>query len=213
MKITDMVSAKGTRYTIFVDGEYWYILDAEIISANHLQPGVEVTAELLAQLKEQAERRKARERALYLLSYRDHSRGELIEKLCRSVSAEIAEETADKMESFGYLNDENYAQKLAKELLKQKKYGDYRARFEMKKRHLSEDLIEWALSLEQQDFDSRQAIREIIERKYLRYLGDPKGVQKVMNALVRMGHHYSDIRGVIQELRETYDFDDEETIE
>ena len=97
MEITEITPAKGTRYTVSVDGEYWYILDEEIIAANQLQPGVQVTSELLDRLKEQAERRKAKERALYLLSYRDHSRGELVEKLCKSVSLEIAEETAEQI--------------------------------------------------------------------------------------------------------------------
>ena len=210
MKITEITPAKGTRYTVFVDGEYWYILDVEIIAANQLQPGMEVTPEFLAQLKEQAERRKARERAFYLLSYRDHSRGELVEKLCKSVRLEIAEETADKMEGFGYLNDEDYAQKLARELIQHKKYGDYRAKFEMKKRYLSDDLIDWAIALAKQDCDPQDMIREVVERKYLRYLGDRKGVQKVTNALVRMGHNYSDIKAVIRELREAYEFSDED---
>lgn len=210
MEITEITPAKGTRYTVSVDGEYWYILDEEIIAANQLQPGVQVTSELLDRLKEQAERRKAKERALYLLSYRDHSRGELVEKLCKSVSLEIAEETADKMEGFGYLDDGNYARKLARELLRQKKYGDYRAKFEMKKKRLPDDLIDEAIALAKQDCDPQEMIREVVERKYLRYLGDRKGVQKVTNALVRLGHSYSDIKAVISELREAYEFPDED---
>lgn len=42
MKITAVEKAKGNRYTVFVDGAYWYILDLEIILKNHLEPGREV---------------------------------------------------------------------------------------------------------------------------------------------------------------------------
>lgn len=204
MQITDISKAKGTRYTIFVDGEYWYILDAEVIADNRLAVGKQVTEAFLDDLKEQAERRKARERALYLLSYRDHSRGELVEKLCRSVREEIAEETADKMQGYGYLNDQAYAEKLARELMINRRYGERRARFEMKKKHLSEEHVIAAIELVLEEQDPLDVLREVVERKYLRHLGDRKGRQKVTNALIRLGHDYSDVRRVLEEYDEYF---------
>ena len=43
MVITDIFKKQGTRYQIEVDGEYWTILDVEIVADFHLKKGMEVT--------------------------------------------------------------------------------------------------------------------------------------------------------------------------
>ena len=49
------------------------------------------------------------------------------------------------------------------------------------------------------EHDPCDAVRELIERKYLRYTGDRKGRQKIIAALIRLGHRYGDIRTVLEE--------------
>ena len=156
MKITAISRVKGTRYKIDVDGEYWYILDAEIIAQFGFQPDCEVDEQTLLEARNTAGRRRARERALYLLTSRDHSAGELLEKLSRNVS-------------------------------------------EMRKKHLADELIDAALENALDEHDPCDAVRELIERKYLRYTGDRKGRQKIIAALIRLGHRYGDIRTVLEE--------------
>ncbi len=209
MKITGIEKQKGTRYTVYVDGEYWYILDIEIIAAAGLSVGEEVSPALLEELMRQAQFRKARERALYLLTYRDHSRKELFDKLCQSVDEDIALDTVEKMAELGYLNDEVYAAKLTKDCLQRRKLGERRTRFELQKKGISGELADRVLEELLEQIDPRQELRELVERKYARYLDDPKGVQKVTNALARLGHSYSDIRAVIEEYREELDSSEE----
>ncbi|NMB30559.1 MAG: regulatory protein RecX, partial [Clostridiales bacterium] len=62
-------------------------------------------------------------------------------------------------------------------------------------KYLIEDLI-----YEIDPDEALDKIREVIERKYYRNLNDEKGVQRIIAALARMGHDYSDIRAVIREL-------------
>ncbi len=199
MKITGIEKKQGTRYTVYVDGEYWYILDVEIIASVNLTEGMEVSEAFLEELLRRAQVRKARERALYLLSYRDHSRKELVDKLLQSVDEDIALQTADKMEEFGYLNDERYARKLARDCMQRKKLGDRRTRFELQKKGVSRAVIDQVLMELEDEIDPREQLRELVERKYARYLTDRKGMQKVTNALARLGHSYGDIRAVLQE--------------
>ena len=90
MRITEISHAKGTRYRVEVDGEYWAVLDAEILAEFGFQPGAELTQERMQQALQRADRRRARERALYLLTNRDHSAGELLEKLAKIVDDDIA---------------------------------------------------------------------------------------------------------------------------
>lgn len=204
MKITGIEKKSGTRYTVYVDGEYFYIFDVEIISNNNLKVGLDVDLELLEDLKYQAEKRKARERAFHLLSYRDHSKKELYDKLLKNTTDEIATQTVIKMEELGYVNDENYAEKMAEFYLNYKNFSYRRSLFELKKKGINEELAR--MCLDSCEVDAIDQIRKIIEQKYYRYLGDFKGNQKVINALARLGFSYSDIKEVINE----YDLEEDE---
>ena len=175
-----------------------------MIAINGIREGLECDEDFLEDVLLQAERRKARERAFYLLEYRDHTRKELVDKLRRSVSAEIAEETADRMEELGLLDDERYAEQVATFLLEQKKLGKRAALFKMQQKGFARDVAEEAIRLAY--VDPREQLRDLIERRYARYLTDQKGVQKVTNALVRLGHNYADIKEII---REYYNLEDD----
>ena len=200
MKITKIEQKSGSRYTVYVDGEYWYILDIEMIAANGLREGLDCDPEFLEEILLQAQRRKGKERALYLLEYRDHTRKELVDKLMRSVSREIAEETADRMEELGLIDDQRYAQRVAAFLLEQKQLGRRAALYKMQQKGFSRTVAEAAL--QEVEVDPTEQIRQMIDRRYARYLTDRKGLQKVTDALVRMGHRYADIKAVIQEYYE-----------
>lgn len=197
MRVTAVEKVKGSRYRVDIDGIYWYILDIELIAANGIRVGLTCDEAFLDDVREQAERRKARERALYLLEVRDHTRKELVEKLKRSVSPEIAEETVDKMEDYGFLDDRKYAERYAAVLLLQKKLGRRAALYQMQQKGIGREAAEEALDAV--GADPLEQLRELVERRYARYLTDEKGVQKVTNALARLGHSYSDIRQVLRE--------------
>ena len=199
MKITGITRVKGTRYRVEVDGEYWNILDAEVLADFGFQPGLEVGEEALVRALEQAERRRARERAFYLLSSRDYSAGELLEKLSKNVSEEVALQTVVRMQELGLVNDVEYAGKLARSLLTVKRYGAFRAKQEMRRRHLSDEIIDAALEEAAFESDPLEPLRELIEKKYRRNLDTPEGRKKTIAALMRLGHSYSNIRQVLDE--------------
>jgi regulatory protein len=197
MKITNIEKSNATRYKIDVDHEYWCILDLEIIMLNHLKVGLEVDEDFLDDLKMQAERRKARERAYYLLGYRDHSKKELRDKLLDSARPEIVDEILTMIEEQGLINDEEYARKLARYYLQQKNWGAKRAIFEMQKKGINQELAK--LAIEECDVDVIAQIHKIIEKKYYRYMDDFKGQQKVIAALMRLGYSYDDVKTAINQ--------------
>lgn len=204
MKITNIEKKTKTRYTLYVDDEYFYIFDVEIISNNNLKVGMEVSGDFLDDLKYQAELRKARERAFHLLSYKDHSKKELYDKLKRNTTEEIAKKVVKKMQSLGYINDENYAQKQAEYYIKYKNFSYKRSLFELKKKGIDDELARQCL--DNVECDVYEQIKKIIDQKYYRYLGDFKGNRKVITALLRLGFSYSDIKQVISE----YDLEEDD---
>jgi regulatory protein len=207
MKITGIEKANGTRYTIYVDNEYWYILDIEIIAANNLKVGSEIDLELLDNLKALSQSRKAKERALYLLGYRDHSSKELFDKLLKSVDKEIAEQTVKKMQELGFLDDEKYAQKLIQNYFEIKKLGARRVKYDIMKKGIDKETAENLTQQYLENSNNDEVLAELIERKYARYLGDERGKQKVINALTRLGHSYSDIKKALSQFGDDqYDY-------
>lgn len=197
MKITSITKKNGTRWQIEVDDEYWTILDAEIIVNQHLKVGVELTEERMEEILRAADFRRARERALYLLDYRDHSRGEIVEKLSRNVDRVIAEEVADKLCELGLIDDGTYAKKLARHFLLTKKYGARRAEFEMRRKGIDGRLAAEAVAEVEPDED---LLEELALKKYGRYLEDDpdgKGRDKAIRGLMRLGHGYYEAEAAV----------------
>lgn len=197
MKITSITKKNGTRWQIEVDDEYWAILDAEIIVNQHLKVGVELTEERMEEILRAADFRRARERALYLLDYRDHSRGEIVEKLSRNVDRVIAEEVADKLCELGLIDDGTYAKKLARHFLLTKKYGARRAEFEMRRKGIDGRLAAEAVAEVEPDED---LLEELALKKYGRYLEDDpdgKGREKAIRGLMRLGHGYYEAEAAV----------------
>lgn len=197
MKITSITKKNGTRWQIEVDDEYWAILDAETIVNQHLKVGVELTEERMEEILRAADFRRARERALYLLDYRDHSRGEIVEKLSRNVDRVIAEEVADKLCELGLIDDGAYAKKLARHFLLTKKYGARRAEFEMRRKGIDGRLAAEAVAEVEPDED---LLEELALKKYGRYLEDDpdgKGRDKAIRGLMRLGHGYYEAEAAV----------------
>ncbi len=207
LRITAVEKAKK-GYHLFVEGEYALTLPAEVLAQSGLRAGQEITPQRLDEIKQASDRRRARERALYLLESRSHSQKELFDKLCRSVSEEIARETADRMVQLGLVDDESYARRWAAMLWREKKYGPRRIRQGLMQKGFDRELIDQVLEEMDDAFageESADQLEGLIRRKYARYLtdGDPKGRNKTVNALLRLGYDYDQIRGALRNFMET----------
>ena len=100
----------------------------------------------------------------------------------------------------GYLDDRKYAKQYAVVLLEQKKMSKRAALYKMQQKGISKALAEEIFA--DMDIDPRDQIRDLIEQKYERYLVDRKGLQKTVNALMRLGYNYYDVKDVVREYYE-----------
>ena len=201
MEITAIEPRRHRLSQLYLDGEAAVRVDTETLIKTGRKPGMEITDEELHALLEASEERRAREKALYLLEYRSHSKKELADKISRTTSREAAEAAVEKMEELGLMNDESYARQLASSLLERKGYGVRRARQELLHKGIDRELVEEIL-LETAP-DPEEKLREIVERKYQRQLQDEKGYRRTVAALQRLGYGWEDIKSVLEEFRET----------
>lgn len=201
MEITAIEPRRHRLSQLYLDGEAAVRVDTETLIKSGWKPGMEITDEELHALLEASEERRAREKALYLLEYRSHSKKELADKISRTTSREAAEAAVEKMEELGLMNDKSYARQLASSLLERKGYGVRRARQELLHKGIDRELVEEIL-LETAP-DPEEKLREIVERKYQRQLQDEKGYRRTVAALQRLGYGWEDIKSVVEEFRET----------
>lgn len=197
MIITDI--KKGRKYlsSVYIDGELAVKLDTRVVLENGIRAGLEIDDEKLKEYIDLSNTRRAKEKALWLISSRDHSKKELIDKIAKTSDKESARIAADRMEELGLVNDEKFARRYLDELLNIKHLSKRGAKYKLIQKGIDKDLIDEIL--EDTEVDPKENIRAVIEKKYLKNLSDEKVKRRCIAALQRMGYGYSDINSVIKE--------------
>ena len=208
LRITAIQKAKKGGYHLFIEEEYALTISAEVLAETGLAVGQQITPQRLDEIRQICDRRRARERALYLLESRSHSEKELYDKLCRSVPEQIAADVTCRMVELGLVDDGTYARRWAAMLWQEKKYGLRRIRQSMMQKGFDRDLIDEVLEEMAESFEDEKTVgqlEEIIRRKYARSLSneDPKGRRKAVNGLLRLGYDYDQIRTALRNFSET----------
>ena len=199
MLITAIEPRRKGLSALYLDGEFAVSLDTQTLLENRFDVGREVSDGELKDIIEKSGERRAKEKALWLISYRDHTKKELQDKLRRTCDAQSAEKAADRMEELGLVNDEQYAQRYARRLLLEKRLTRRAALFEMTRKGIDKQTAEEALGAV--DVDYRDNIRAVIEKKY-RSIGDEETKRRAVAALQRLGYGWDDIRAVLEEYEE-----------
>lgn len=206
MRITEISAYKGSTMCVIFDTDERIYINEKILAEYNLKEGMNVPAEAVEEIVSANDYRRARERALYLLDGRDYSFVELYEKLEKNYSEEICLKVCKYLAELKLIDDRRYAESLARQLFEVKRVGMFKAKQELKRRGLSDIIIEEAVEPYADEEESFSRLEELVERKYERYLTDEKGVKKVKNALLRQGYGYAEINAVL----DLYDLDFEE---
>lgn len=204
MEITKLCEYKGDTWQIELDGDRKYFVNSSIVSKFALETGQNVSAARLNEIKGADTLRKAKKRALYLLGARSMCRGELLSKLTKTYGEQVAEAAAEYACELGYVNDEEYAPRLAEYLIKRKRWGLRRVRYEMLHRGLDKGLVENTLSdISEDELD--EELMAIIEKKYSDKLGDYDARRRTIAALARRGYDFGAIKRCIDAFLEESD--------
>lgn len=192
MLVTAVEPRRKSLSALYIDGEFAMKLDTMTLMENHIKPGVELTDEQLHSLIQKSDARRAKERALYLITYRDHSKKELTDKIRRTCSADAAEQAAQKMEELGLVNDEEFARKYANELLHKKHMAPRAIQYKLREKGITAETI--SIILEELEYDTYEEIQAVLNKKYYGYSDDEKIKKRAFAALQRLGWGWSDIK-------------------
>ncbi|SHI27641.1 regulatory protein RecX [Ferrimonas marina] len=136
--------------------------------------------------------------AVGLLSRRDHSRGELQQKLrLRGFSVDEIQAAVERVTELGYLDDARFAQLFVR-YRSQGGKGPMRLRMELRERQVADELIRSALT--QPEIDWFELCRDTRQRKFGEGpVADFKQRQKVQRYLAYRGFDMEQIRYALSE--------------
>lgn len=194
-RITAVERTRRGRFSIFADGEFLFSVDAETLAKSGLAEGDEVSEAEIADLRENSDTRRAKDKALTFLSLRAYGSAELYDKLCRSFDEHTAAAAVAEMARLGLLDDAAFARRRAVYL-----HGQRKSLWEIRQKLLAlgldRELVEDALAALPQDEGG--AIRGVIEKQYLSKLARGE-TEKVVAALARRGFSAREARAAVAE--------------
>ena len=196
MKVTEIRPRRKGLSALFIDGEFAMALDTQTLLEQRIDVGKELDDEQLHELIALSNERRAKEKALWLISYRSHSKKELRDKIRRTCDADAADKAVERMEELGLVNDEEFARRYAEQLLFHKRMSKRAAAYELRRKGIDQATAEEVL--EELDVDVHEQIRALIEKKY-RNINDEKIRRRAVAALQRLGYGWEDIKAVLEE--------------
>mgnify|MGYP003306969186 CR=1 FL=1 len=158
--------------------------------------GMELGEEQMQDLCKAAEKMSARMRAVRILSMTNVSRDDLEQRLIHKGENPVyAREAVDWMSDLNLLDDSKTAELIVQKCI-HKGYGKSRAKQMLFEKHIPKDLWQDALK------DYPEQTEKIVDflRARISDLGDERQVRRAMDALVRRGHSYSEIRSAMEQI-------------
>ena len=197
MTITAIEPRRRQMCALFIDGEYVMNLDAQTLIENRFDVGREIDDDELKEIIEKSNERRAKDKALWLISYRSHSKKELFDKLRRDFDEDSAQKAVDRMQELGLINDGEFAKAYARKLVYGKKMSLRAAEFELHRKGIDNITAEQVLS--GLEYDAQTQIIEFISKKY-RNIEDEKVRRRAVAALQRKGYGWDDIKQAIESM-------------
>jgi regulatory protein len=186
------------RVNIYLDGEFTFGLAAVV--AAWLRVGQEMGEEKIASLKMQDEREIMYQKALHFLSYRPRSSAEVRQNLSkRGISESLIEETLNRLQSTGLVNDEAFARAWVENRNTFRPRGKPALRMELRRKGLSDEIVQSVLDTQVNEAD----LALTTARKYARRLTGlewPEFRQKLSGFLARRGFSYITLTPVVSEV-------------
>jgi len=186
------------RVNLYLDGEFAFGLAALV--AAWLRVGQELGEEKIASLKSQDEVEVAYQKALHFLSFRPRSSAEVRQNLSkRGISESLIEETLDRLQSTGQIDDEAFARAWVENRNTFRPRGKPALRLELRRKGLSDEIVQSVLNTQVDE----AALAITSARKYARRLIGlewPEFRQKLSGFLARRGFSYTTLAPVVSEV-------------
>lgn len=188
------------RTSVYLDGRYAFSIDKETLLRLNLFEQTEIPASFLDTLNYEIEKKKGRDYAFRLLSYRMRSKKELQDRLQRrKYSPLVIKDIMNELETLGLIDDKKFAEAFARDRLNFALKGKRIIFAELLKRGISSTNTKDALAEINESKEEESCLR-LIKKFSNRYktLSEYEKKQKLYSLLTRRGFAYSVIKKVLK---------------
>lgn len=197
MYVTKIEPVTKTKYKVFLDEEFAFVLYKGELSRFHIKEDVELEQAVFEKIKTEVILKRVKLRAMHLLTDMDRTEQQLRTKLRQGLYTEdVIEQAVQYVKSFGYIGDCDYAKRFVRSKQGAKSRKEIYAALCQK--GIPRETIEQAMEECCEENGEREAIRRILEKKrFCPEEADEATKAKIMNYLMRKGFRYEDILGVL----------------
>lgn len=198
MVVTKIESVTKTKYKVYIDERFAFVLYKGELSRYKIVAGEEISDEVFYKIKNEVILKRAKMRALHLLNVMDRTESQLRTKLKQGgYTDDIIEQAMQYVKSFGYVEDTGYARRyiLSRQGSKSKKeiYAG------LCQKGISKEQIELAMEECYEEVGEIDAIQALVRKKrFDSETASDAERQKIYGYLARKGFSYECIRQVIQ---------------
>lgn len=185
-------SRNKNRYSVFLDGEFAFGIGSGELLEFKLAEGAVLSAQKLAEIKNECEYAYARDKAVRLLSVRQRSERELRERLSGEFGADTVERVTALMKSYTYLDDRAFAEAYYKELTAKNKSAR-EIKYKLEQKGISRELIS-EICVEE---NGQEACVALLEKKYRKSGVDEADRRKALSYLAGKGFGYDSAKRAV----------------
>jgi len=195
MEITKIEKQKSNqeRFNIFIDGEFAFALDIDLVIEHGLFNGMDVTAEWMEQVKREDNYKYCFRTGLNYVSKNWRTVEEVRQKLGRKgFDPDFIEQTIERLLDLGLLpNDDAYAEGFASNYARNKLQSKRTIAHKLMRKGINKKSIQKAL----ETIDDRETIRRLAEKQAVRYkdMHPARARQKLYQFLIGKGFLTGDV--------------------
>ena len=199
MIITSLMPVTKQKTEVEIDGQFAFVLYRGELSRFKLREQEEIPASVYREITEEILPRRAKLRAMHLLTRRDYTEQEIRQRLRKGkYPEEVIEEAVSYVKSYHYVDDESYARRYVEQYRDKK--GVRKLRMELSGRGISREVTDRVL--EEERPSEREIIRELVRKKWpAEGRATEKDFQRMYGFLGRRGFGSEDILAVLRELQ------------
>ena len=187
-------TVRGGRYTVTLDDGRRLRLEQATVGEFALYPGRELTAEELDQIRAANQRASAKARAVRIISATNVSKKDLERRLVqKGETSELASEAVQWLTELNLLDDLETARQLAQSAAR-KGYGAARIRQILYQKGIDRQL--WDEAMEELP-EPDDAIDRFLQSRFKGEKPDERETKRAVDALLRRGHRWADIRSAM----------------
>lgn len=205
MKITSIEPQKNhaERLNVHVDGTFRFALAAEIVLAEYLRVGDELSEARIAELEGRDHAWKAREAALNLLAFRPRTAAELRRRLReKGYTPEVVDACVDRLGETGVVDDSSFAEMFVRDRVRLRPHGKRRLTQELRAKGVDGEMAQAAIEgvMEREGATETDLARQAASKWRAKSGEDPQASRRRLYAfLARRGFGTEAIMAVLDE--------------